>query len=96
LFWPSLAHELTGETTGAFPGNEALPLQQFQERIVLAEAGADKYVKDGGAAASAVTDDSEGVGAGAALLPLVGAGIGALVGLAFGGRQKRVLIYQSR
>jgi hypothetical protein len=62
----------------------------------LIGAAVGAAVGAGGTAASAVTDDSEGVGAGAALLPLVGAGIGALVGLAFGGRQKRVLIYQSR
>ena len=62
----------------------------------LIGAAVGAAVGAGGTAASAVTDDSEGVGAGAALLPLVGAGIGALVGLAFGGRQKRVLIYQSQ
>lgn len=62
---------------------------------ILIGAGVGAAIGAGGTAASAVTDDREGVRARATLLPLVGAGVGALVGLAFGSRQKRTLIYES-
>lgn len=61
----------------------------------LIGAGIGAVIGVGGAAASAKSDDKEGVRAGAALLPLVGAAGGALIGLAFRRQQKRVLIYES-
>ena len=62
----------------------------------LIGAGVGVAVGAGGTAAVDATDDRGGVRAGALLLPLVGAGTGALIGLAIGRRQKRVLIYESQ
>lgn len=62
----------------------------------LIGAGVGAAIGVGGAAASATSDDSEGMNAGAALLPLVGAAAGALIGLAFSRQQKRSLIYESQ
>jgi hypothetical protein len=64
-------------------------------KSVLIGAGIGATLGAGGTAAAAASDDREGLSPAAALLPLVGAGIGALVGLAIGGRQKRVLVYES-
>ena len=65
-------------------------------KSALVGAGIGAAIGAGGTAVSARTDDTERVSAGAALLPLVGAGTGALIGLAFGRRQKRILVYDSQ
>lgn len=78
------------------------------ERIIPKSAAKPTLIGAGAGAAIAVTgvviaaasDDtggSEGELAAATLgLALIGAGIGALVGLAFGSRQKKVVIYESK
>ena len=66
----------------------------------LIGAGAGAAIAVTGVAIAAASDDTggtEGELAAATLgIALVGAGIGALVGLAFGSRQKKVLIYESK
>lgn len=66
----------------------------------LMGAGAGAAIAVTGVAVAAASDDtggSEGELAAATLgLALIGAGIGALVGLAVGSKQKKVLIYESK
>ena len=66
----------------------------------LIGAGTGAAIGAGGIAIAVAADESGGDDgeAAAAILgvALLGAGIGALVGLAFGSRQKKVLIYQAR
>ncbi|HZI20152.1 MAG TPA: hypothetical protein VEY09_16325 [Pyrinomonadaceae bacterium] len=66
----------------------------------LIGAGTGAAIGAGGIAIAVAADESGGDDgeAAAAILgvALIGAGIGALVGLAFGSRQKKVLIYEAR
>ena len=84
------------------------PDVQWIKRVIPKSAAKPTLIGAGAGAAIAVTsvaiaaasDDTggtEGELAAATLgIALVGAGIGALVGLAFGSRQKKVLIYESK
>jgi len=69
-------------------------------RPTLIGAGAGAAIGTAGIAIAAAADDtggSEGELAAAVIgVAILGAGIGALVGLAFGSRQKKVLIYEAR
>lgn len=69
-------------------------------RPALIGAGTGAAIGAGGIAIAVAADESGGDDgeAAAAILgvALIGAGIGALVGLAFGSRQKKVLIYEAR
>ena len=69
-------------------------------RSTLIGAGTGAAIGTAGIAVAAAADDaggSEGELAAAIIgVAIMGAGIGALVGLAFGSRQKKVLIYEDR
>ncbi|HWS88323.1 MAG TPA: hypothetical protein VN282_15235 [Pyrinomonadaceae bacterium] len=69
-------------------------------RPTLIGAGTGAAIGAGGIAVAVAADESGGDDgeAAAAILgvAIIGAGIGALVGLAFGSRQKKVLIYEAR
>ena len=69
-------------------------------RPTLIGAGTGAAIGAAGIAVAAAADESGGddgeVAAAILGVALLGAGIGALVGLAFGSRQKKVLIYEAR
>ena len=69
-------------------------------RSTLIGAGAGAAIGTAGIAVAAAADESGGddgeVAAAILGVAILGAGIGALVGLAFGSRQKKVLIYEAR
>jgi hypothetical protein len=66
----------------------------------LIGAGAGAAIGTAGIAVAAAADDTGGtdgeLAAAVIGVAILGAGIGALVGLAFGSRQKKVLIYEDR
>lgn len=69
-------------------------------RPALIGAGTGAAIGAGGIAIAVAADESGGDGGEAAAaifgFAIIGAGIGALVGLAFGSRQMKVLIYEAR
>lgn len=68
--------------------------QKRSNRPVILGAVIGAVVGIGGTAAVAATNDTDGVRAGAAVLPVVGALTGALVGLAFRNKTNKVLIFE--
>lgn len=68
--------------------------QKRSNRPVILGAVVGAVVGIGGTAATAATNDADGISAGAAVLPVVGALTGALVGLAFRNKTKKVLIFE--